>query len=74
MELGAILEIVRSGRTLENDLIYLLVADEEVGGEMGAKYLIDHHPDKTNIPYIINEGGGMVIKRKNKEFLMLKLQ
>ena len=71
MELGAIIELVRSGTTLNNDLIYLLVADEEVGGEMGAKYLVDNHPEKTNIPYIINEGGGMVMKRKNKEFLLL---
>jgi acetylornithine deacetylase/succinyl-diaminopimelate desuccinylase-like protein len=42
---------------LKRDLIYLAVPDEETGGEMGAEWLTNNHPDKIEAEYLINEGG-----------------
>ncbi len=66
MELAAVIALKRSGFKPEHDLIYLVVPDEEVGGEKGAKYMVENHPDKVKVPYLINEGGGGGLRKKNK--------
>ncbi|MBF0500003.1 MAG: M20/M25/M40 family metallo-hydrolase [Candidatus Riflebacteria bacterium] len=41
------------------DIILLLVCDEEAGGEFGAKFLTEQHPDLfTGVRYAIGEFGG----------------
>ncbi|MEA2613778.1 MAG: hypothetical protein QOI52_1737 [Chloroflexota bacterium] len=37
-----------------------MVVDEEVGGELGAIWLCEHHPDKVRCDYLLNEGAGAV--------------
>jgi len=45
MELLAFLDVKRKGLAPCRDIIFLAVADEEVGGKHGVEYLLDNHPD-----------------------------
>ncbi len=47
------------GFTPRGDLIYLGVADEEAGGVLGAKWLVEHEPDAVRADYVLTEFGGM---------------
>jgi acetylornithine deacetylase/succinyl-diaminopimelate desuccinylase-like protein len=40
----------------------VFVADEETGGEYGAQYLCQNHPDKVRCDLLLNEGGGGVFE------------
>ena len=40
----------------------MFVADEETGGEVGAHWLTDTHPDKVRCDLLINEGAGEVFE------------
>lgn len=56
--LAALVACRRDGVTLDRDVIYLAVADEERGGGQGTAWLLDHHPELfTGLEGVINEGG-----------------
>ena len=58
-EVAAALSLARTGwRPARGDLLVVVVVDEEVGGELGAMWLCEHHPDKARCDYLLNEGGG----------------
>jgi acetylornithine deacetylase/succinyl-diaminopimelate desuccinylase-like protein len=60
-EVTAALALARSGwRPARGDLLVVVVVDEEVGGELGAIWLCEHHPDKVRCDYLLNEGAGAV--------------
>ncbi len=50
------------------ELIYLAVADEEMGGTYGAKFLAEEHADRIKADYVLNEGGGMPLQLGDKTF------
>ncbi len=50
------------------ELLYVAVADEEMGGTYGAKFLAEEHPDKVKADYVLNEGGGMPLEIDGKTF------
>jgi acetylornithine deacetylase/succinyl-diaminopimelate desuccinylase-like protein len=56
----AFASLVREGFEPSGDLVYLSVADEEVGGTngYGLVWLVEAHPDAARCDYAINEGGG----------------
>ncbi|GIV96961.1 MAG: peptidase M20 [Herpetosiphonaceae bacterium] len=58
MELMTMLLLKRSGVQLERDVIYMAAADEETGGQYGAGWVVEHHPELIQAEYAINEGGG----------------
>jgi acetylornithine deacetylase/succinyl-diaminopimelate desuccinylase-like protein len=61
-EVAAALELADSGwRPARGDLLVLVVVDEETGGEQGAIWLTEHHPDLVRCDYLLNEGAGTVI-------------
>ena len=60
LELMTILYLKRKGVILDHDLIFLAVADEETGGIMGTKWMLDRHPELFEVDGIFNEGGGGV--------------
>ncbi len=61
-EVAAALSLARSGwRPARGDLLVVVVVDEEVGGELGAIWMCEHHPDLVRCDYLLNEGGGAVI-------------
>lgn len=58
-EVAAALSLARSGwRPAQGDLLVVVVVDEEVGGELGAMWMCEHHPEKVRCDYLLNEGGG----------------
>jgi len=57
-ELMAMIELKRRAVPLTRDIIYLAVADEELGGLRGCKEVLEKYPDLfTNAGFVINEGG-----------------
>jgi acetylornithine deacetylase/succinyl-diaminopimelate desuccinylase-like protein len=57
-ELMAFVELKRRHIPLRRDVIYLAVADEELGGVNGCAALLDQHPELfTNAGFVLNEGG-----------------
>jgi acetylornithine deacetylase/succinyl-diaminopimelate desuccinylase-like protein len=58
-EVAAALSLAREGwRPAQGDLLVVVVVDEEVGGELGAMWICEQHPDKVRCDYLLNEGGG----------------
>jgi acetylornithine deacetylase/succinyl-diaminopimelate desuccinylase-like protein len=61
-ECAAALELAASGwRPAHGDLIVVVVVDEETGGEDGAIWLTQNHPDLVRCDFLLNEGAGTVI-------------
>ncbi|HEY6760971.1 MAG TPA: M20/M25/M40 family metallo-hydrolase [Baekduia sp.] len=61
-ECAAALALAESGwRPAHGDLLVIVVVDEETGGEEGAVWLTENHPDLVRCDYLLNEGGGTVI-------------
>ena len=56
--LVAFREIIRSGKRYPGDIVYFAVADEEAGGVLGAKYIIENHWDAIACDYVLTEYGG----------------
>lgn len=50
------------------ELLYVAVADEEMGGAYGAQFLAEEHPEKVQADYVLNEGGGMPLRLNGKTF------
>jgi acetylornithine deacetylase/succinyl-diaminopimelate desuccinylase-like protein len=52
--------LAMSGRRLPGTLLFLAVADEEAGGGLGAKWLIEHAREAVACDYVITENGGVL--------------
>ncbi|OFW75801.1 MAG: hypothetical protein A2Y55_08575 [Actinobacteria bacterium RBG_16_68_12] len=48
----------RDGFFPSGDLLFMAVADEEVGEGYGLRWLVEAHPDSVRCDYAVNEGGG----------------
>ena len=57
MQLMAILAMKREAVALNRDLVFLAVADEETGGSLGMKYLMENYPEDFKAALVLNEGG-----------------
>jgi acetylornithine deacetylase/succinyl-diaminopimelate desuccinylase-like protein len=58
-EVAAVASLARAGwRPSRGQLLLVAVADEETGGELGARWLCETHPEKVRCDMLINEGGG----------------
>jgi acetylornithine deacetylase/succinyl-diaminopimelate desuccinylase-like protein len=59
--------LARSGRRPSRGALKLVfVADEETGGDIGARWLTEQHPDKVRCDLLINEGAGSVFEYEGK--------
>ncbi len=57
-QLAAFLDVARTGRPPEHDLVFLATADEETGSQYGMQWIIAHRPDVlAGVRYGITEGG-----------------
>ena len=54
-------EALAQGEPLAGDLLVVVTADEEVGGEYGAQWLCQEHADKVRCDFMVNEGAGEVM-------------
>jgi acetylornithine deacetylase/succinyl-diaminopimelate desuccinylase-like protein len=58
-EVAAAAGLAREGwRPERGELLIAAVVDEETGGEQGAKWLTETHPEKVRCDMLLNEGGG----------------
>jgi acetylornithine deacetylase/succinyl-diaminopimelate desuccinylase-like protein len=58
-EVAAAVALAREGwRPTRGELLVVAVVDEETGGELGAKWLTETHPEKVRCDMLLNEGGG----------------
>jgi len=63
VHLVAMAQLARAGVTLDRDVIFLSVPDEELGGERGAGYLVRERRDLLrDAAYLLTEGGGVLIR------------
>jgi acetylornithine deacetylase/succinyl-diaminopimelate desuccinylase-like protein len=59
MSLCAFMRAKAEDTSLPGDVVLAILCDEETGGEYGARYLVENHPDKfAGITYAIGETGG----------------
>jgi len=56
--LEVMLMIKRQGLTLDRDVILLIESGEEGATEWGIDYMVEHHLDKIQAEFALNEGGG----------------
>jgi acetylornithine deacetylase/succinyl-diaminopimelate desuccinylase-like protein len=54
----AFASLQREGFLPSGDLLFIAVADEEVGDGYGLSWLVEAHPDAVRCDYAVNEGGG----------------
>ena len=51
-------DIVRTGTRYPGDILYFAVADEEMGGIVGAQPIVEDHWDMVKCDYVLTEYGG----------------
>jgi acetylornithine deacetylase/succinyl-diaminopimelate desuccinylase-like protein len=57
LQLYAFLTLARQKISLDRDVIFMAVNDEEIGGTMGTRYMLDNHYDELDPEYVLDEGG-----------------
>jgi acetylornithine deacetylase/succinyl-diaminopimelate desuccinylase-like protein len=72
-ELAACLELGRSEWRPAGELLLVLTADEEAGGELGARWLCEQHPDRVRSDFVVNEGGGGMIRLGDRRLYTLSV-
>ncbi len=69
MMVAAFLRANAEGLRPLGDIILTIVSDEEVGGDFGAKFLVDEHPELfKDVKYAIGEFGGFSMDVGGKRF------
>lgn len=58
---------------LDRDVIFLAVADEESGGELGVSYMVHNHFDAIDAEFAINEGGRGYIDPSTGEYVNFQI-
>jgi acetylornithine deacetylase/succinyl-diaminopimelate desuccinylase-like protein len=62
-EVAAAASLARGGwRPARGELLVVTVVDEETGGELGAQWITENHPEKVRCDLLVNEGGGAVFE------------
>ncbi len=73
MSLVTMLLAKRTGLSLERDLIFAAVADEEAGSHHGALYLVEEHPEEVRAEYVLNEVGGHTLYMGDSRFYPIQV-
>ena len=62
MSLTVMTQLKRAGFRGKRDLVISFTADEEDGGQFGAGWLVENHPDLVRTDYAVGEVGGFSIE------------
>jgi acetylornithine deacetylase/succinyl-diaminopimelate desuccinylase-like protein len=73
MDLGIAMALKRANANLERDLILAAVADEEAGSELGAKFLVENHPELVRAGFVLNETGGFTLYMGERRFYPIQV-
>ncbi len=74
MMLSVFLRAHAEGTDLPGDVILCLVSDEEDGGEYGARWLVENHPEQfEGVRYALGEGGGIRANLMGQAFYPIML-
>jgi acetylornithine deacetylase/succinyl-diaminopimelate desuccinylase-like protein len=74
MMVSAFLRAANDGVTPAGDLVLALVADEESGGDCGARFLVDERPELLRgVRYAIGEFGGFPLHILGRTFYMIQV-
>jgi acetylornithine deacetylase/succinyl-diaminopimelate desuccinylase-like protein len=73
MELMTLLLLKRRGTKTNRDIILAAVADEEMGGELGAGWLVDNHPELLQSEYALNEMGGFTLHMNDRRYYPIQV-
>ena len=68
MQLLVLLLLKRNGARLRRDVIFAATADEEIDSDVGAEWLVKHHPDLVRAEYGLSEVGGYTTYLEGKRF------
>jgi acetylornithine deacetylase/succinyl-diaminopimelate desuccinylase-like protein len=73
-ELAACIALGKGGwRPPGGELLLVLTADEEAGGELGAHWLCEQHFEKVRSDFVVNEGGGGLIEIDGRRLYTLSV-
>ncbi len=74
MMLAALLDAKTEGESLPGDIIFTALSDEESGGEVGAKFLVEQHADLfKDVRYALGEVGGFTSYIDGKKFYCVQV-
>ncbi|HRQ87488.1 MAG TPA: M20/M25/M40 family metallo-hydrolase, partial [Bacteroidia bacterium] len=69
MAFCAIAKLRRAGLSLDRDLLFVAVSDEEAGTRLGSRWLVEERPELLHSPeYVINEVGGFTVHQDGRRF------
>lgn len=74
MFLSAFLRLAASGEVPAGDILFCALSDEEAGGDWGAKFLAQDHPELlAGVKYALGEFGGFTHDIGGKRFYMIQV-
>jgi acetylornithine deacetylase/succinyl-diaminopimelate desuccinylase-like protein len=74
MMLSALLRAKAEGFTPPGDVILAVLSDEEAGSDMGAKFLVEEHPELfEGVKYAIGEFGGFTLHVEGTRFYPIQV-
>jgi acetylornithine deacetylase/succinyl-diaminopimelate desuccinylase-like protein len=73
MSLMALLAAKRKQLKLRRDIIFAAVADEETGGDLGAGFLVEKHPELIQAEYALGEMGGFRLDIRGRIFFLIQV-
>jgi acetylornithine deacetylase/succinyl-diaminopimelate desuccinylase-like protein len=74
MMLAAFLRARQTDAPLPGDVVLAILSDEEAGGDVGARYLVDQHPEQfTGVRYALGEFGGFSMTIGGRRFYPIQV-
>ncbi|MEF8799912.1 MAG: M20/M25/M40 family metallo-hydrolase [Halolamina sp.] len=74
MMLAAMLRAAEEGLEPAGDVLFLALSDEEAGGEVGAKHVVENYPERFDgVGYAIGEFGGFPMRIDGTEFYPIQV-
>jgi acetylornithine deacetylase/succinyl-diaminopimelate desuccinylase-like protein len=74
MLVHAFLRAQREGAALPGDLVLAVLSDEEAGGDLGARFLVEERPDLfAGMRYALGEFGGFTLHLGGKRFYPIQV-
>jgi acetylornithine deacetylase/succinyl-diaminopimelate desuccinylase-like protein len=74
MMLATVLRVVHEDVDLAGDLVLAVLADEEDGGDDGARFLVDEHPELfEGVEYALGEFGGFTMDVAGERFFPIQV-